>query len=351
MKGKQMLMIWGAAAAMMLAACSKEAVGPDAKGKGSLHISAVTMPQISVNDDTRATGDEIPLSDIVGGAASDFTEDWVMTSMRTRVARIDIETDQESYVGHADKIDVEEFDVGEYNITMGSTTENRKKLPPYIVYTQTNPDGKSIAAEQAPAYRKDNPEEKLIPEVAEGEGANYIYFEGVAAPVTVEFNKETKVPITVKVANTVVTAEFTPAFRNYFANGATVRLTTKAATDKVNPSPVKDQILATYTGSGAVVQHYYWVRPQEFTLTAVATPQDPSPGHIAAEQIPLNPVTRPTANVNPQTLYRFVYDVTEDAGSGAITITVNDEPIGTVNLGEVETNPGADGYEGSEEQK
>lgn len=331
---KSLTMLWcGAAAAMLLGGCSKEAAEPGryGDGEGSLTISAVSMPQIAVNDATRADGPTLALTSIVPDA-SKFTEKWAMESLRTRVVCVE---DDAAYEAHA------------FASANAYNDENPRLTPVPAKYSVTmgmpKADGKlhdytMVTGPDAPRYREKNkdPETqkypKLVPVVPEGEGVNFIYFEGYAT-ATVESGTEPKeVEVEVKVANTAVTVEFTEAFCKYFANGAAITLTTKGGFTKE---------IASYEAGETPAQaskHYFWVRPQAFTLTGVATPQTPSPGHIEAEPVALK-FEMTDDKVDPQTLYRMTFDAKTTGASGAITVTVDDTVIDTVDLGYEELNP------------
>ena len=345
MKRKQMVkMIWGVAAALLLASCSKEAVTeiPTPDGKGTLLISAVTMPQIAVNGQTRAT-DQKPtteLSSFMGSDAAKFTDAWAMSSLRTRVVCVAYD-DEPLYGMHAiahnsanDYNKAEDDDApiltpvpAIYNVTMGmyTTTNGLHSLYGYL-----DEDGKPVTAIEAPEVRyadhdkKDPDKKQLFLNVPDGEGVNYIFFEGwTQTEVDAdEYRKEVEVKI--GMANTAIVVAFTDAFKNYFAEGATVTLKSENGLDAVITS--KD------TG------RYFGVRSnQTITLNAEGTPQNPGTG-LTADPIKFQTVTQ--ANVEPRTLYTFTYDVRNTGGvDGTITITVNDEPVGTVDLGEIETNP------------
>ena len=254
-----------------------------------------------------------------------------MGSMRTRVVCVEVDNAEGLVFGSADEFNYENPALSPvaalYNVTMGSLSSGRKRLPGY-----TTPTG-SISAEEAPGYRYEHPEDKLIPEVAEGEGVDFIYFEGWNT-CTVQANGDTQVDVEVRVANTVVTVEFTEAFRDYFANGATVTLKTKNGLTAE---------ISGYAAGAAPSRHYFWVRPQQFTLSAVATPQDPS-STLTAEPITFDDYVR--TDVAPQTLYRIVYDIEKTGGvNGKITVTVDDTPIYTEDLGTIETNPNDENYD------
>lgn len=333
------MMLWGSAAVMTLAGCSKDAT--DAKrfgdGDGSLVISALPRLQMAESAQTRASQKQIPLTEILGADAAAFNEEWAMSSLRTRVQCIvkneaGYYDDGESY-GSANAFNDERprlTAAADYMVTMGSLTDSRKRLPSYVA-----PDGSDIPAEDAPLYRAENPDNKLVPKVDEGEGAGFVYFEGCNT-VNIESDSTVDMTVDVKVANAAVTVKFSEAFRNYFAKGAVTLTTKNGLTTRI----------AEFDGDGDAAQHYIWVRPQQFTLSAAATPKDaPSPGQFEAEEIAFDDCVRADSDVDGQTLYTFVYDVKAGGASGRLTITVNDEPVGEVELGSEETNPNDENYQ------
>lgn len=324
-------MIWGVTAALTLAACSKEAVTEaprhNGDGSGSLRIAAVSLPQIALNGQTRAD-ERKELTDIVGNDAAQFNDQWVMNSLRTRVVCVamdgEVREGMDAHTYGSAKAYNDECPAltpvpAIYNVTMGMTNAEGK------LYDYTDAEGKTVKAAKAPEVRYADSNCKLVPQVAEGEGARFIYFEGWAQTPVTEATEPQYVDVNVKVANTAVTVEFTPAFTNYFANGATVTLKTKNGSEFT-------------VSTDDAQQHYFWVRPQGFTLSAVGTRQNPGTG-LTAQPEDLGSKTMADADVHPQTLYKFVYDVKSGSVSGEITVTLNDDPIGEESLGEVETNP------------
>lgn len=340
MKRKQMvMMMWGAAALMSLAACSQnEPQLPDETGTdGTFVISADVLPEIS-EAETRAAATK-QLSEM-GVPADKLTTDWVMANLYTRVVCIESGSHEGKSFASANAYNRENPRLApvpaQYGITMGSLTESRLRLPNYTVS-----DGGSIDATEAPAYRKQNPTDKLVPEVAEGEGPDFIYFEGYSTVSLPGGKTPVQANVTVRVANTAVCVEFTEAFKSYFPNGATVKMTTKAGL-------LKDTYIGGYTAEtkdNADTPRYFWIRPQQFTLSATATRQNPSPGIFDADVRDLGTFSPVKGNVAPQTLYRCVFDVTnvgntsDNNGGSGITITVNGEPVYTEDLGDEEMNP------------
>lgn len=318
------MFVWGAAAVLSLTACSKDTpdLGAD-KGEGSFRISAVSAPMM--NEVTTRAG-QVSLTQF-GVPAEKLTEAWIMANMRTRVAYVE---DEKNAVERSSANDYNRENPrlspvpAIYNVTMSST----KLLPHY-----TDPTGGDQNAYDAPKYRHEHPADKLVPQIEEGEGPDFVYFEGwTEFELTAKENKD--VEVTVRVANTVVSVEFTEAFLNYFGEGAKVTLTTKKGTTV--------EAAAYAAGEKPAAAKYFWVRPQEFTLSAKATRQSPSPGLFDAEERDLGNYT--VSAPAPQTWYRCVYDVTNVGGTstgehGGITVTVNDEPVYTEILDDEEMNP------------
>ena len=330
-------MIWGVAAALLLASCSKEAVTeiPTPDGKGTLLISAVTMPQIAVKGQTRA--DQKPtteLSSFMGSDAAKFTDAWAMSSLRTRVVCVAYEDEPLEGMHAIAHNSANEYNKAEdddapiltpvpatYNVTMGmyTTTNGLHSLYGYL-----DENGEPVKAIEAPEERYADPDKKLFLDVPDGEGVNYIFFEGWTQTEVEEDKYNQEVEVKIGMANTAIVVAFTDTFKNYFAEGATVTLTSENGLDA--------KITSKDTG------RYFGVRSnQKITLEAEGTPQNPGTG-LTADPIKFQTVTQ--ANVEPRTLYTFTYDVRNTGGvDGTITITVNDEPVGTVDLGEIETNP------------
>lgn len=336
MKKLMVMMFWSSAAMLTLAACSKDELNPvrdKGYGEGSVVIAAAAADDITVSA-TRADGDTISLTRL-GVPANMLTSEWIMGHLRTRVECVENDEDGISR-SSADEFNKDNPRLSpvpaKYNVTMGNLTGDRVVLPGY-----TNPDGGTVANLEAPEYRHNNPGAKLIPNVAEGEGYEYMYLEGWTEFELQAGKNPQPVNVEVRVANTAVTVVFTDAFRKYFANGAKVTIKTKA-----NSAPKE---IASYTAGDAgkeLAARYYWVRPQEFTLSTVAYRQNPSPGIFDAEERQLADYT--VSVVNPQTLYRCVFDVSNVGGiEGGITVTIDDTPVFTEDLGEEELNPGAPG--------
>lgn len=324
---------------LTLAACSKDELNPvrdKGYGEGSVVIAAAAADDITVSA-TRADENKIPLTKL-GVPANMLTSEWIMANLYTRVECVENDEDgiSRSSAYEFNKENPRLSPVSKwYNVTMGNLTGERVALPAY-----TKPDGGTVANVQAPEERHNNPGVKLIPNVAEGEGYEYMYLEGWTEFELQAGKNPQPVNVEVRVANTAVTVVFTDAFRKYFANGAKVTIKTKANSD---PKDIKE--IASYTAGDAgkeLAARYYWVRPQEFTLSTVAYRQNPSPGIFDAEERKLEDYT--VRVVNPQTLYRCLFDVSNVGGiEGGIEVTIDDTPVFTEDLGEEELNPGAPG--------
>lgn len=158
------------------------------------------------------------------------------------------------------------------------------------------------------------------------EGADKPYFEGIASPVTVERRKQTPVPIRAVLANTAVRIEFTDRFKSYFAGGATFTLTTAAG----------NQFTVGYTAEDPTVAETWWyVRPAAFTISGRATKQRPS---ATADPETVRFADVKNEKANPTTLYVYRFDISGVGNTDGVTITLNDEPIGTETIDE-ELNP------------
>lgn len=343
------IIVWGASAVLALTACSKDSSEIDAaKGEGSVAIAAETMPVVN-EVVTRTDGAQIPLGQF-GVPAEKLSATWVMAHLRTLVACVEDESKDPIVEGSANDYNRSHPRLSPvpawYGVTMGSLSADRSVLPNY-----TDPTNGQQSPFEAPKYRYENPQAKLVPEVAEGDTPDYVYFEGVAN-FYLEGKEDKRVDVTVRVANTVISVEFSEAFINYFGEGARVTLTTKDGYTAQAAAYDEDSKPAAYDAAGlpaaygkANAPKYFWVRPQDITLSAKATRQSPSPGIFQAEERDLGSYTH--KDLAPQTWYRFYYDVTNVGGTTtgddghAITLKINDEPLYTCPLDDVELNPNA----------
>lgn len=322
---------------LALAGCSRETPFRDERAGGEATMSLGARASQLVGEPVLQAG-EVDLTTL-GVPAEKLDDKWVMASVGVRLECHDAGADDEGRVmtyASADAYNAENPHLrpvpATYSITMCAPSGDRTEFPSY-----TAPDGETIAAADAAAYRLANPDAQLVPEVDEGEGAGFAYFEGWTSFGLADRDNK-RVDVTLSMANTVVGVEFTDTFRSYFAGGAEVVLATKAGFTAVAASYTAD------TEPGTV--KYFWVRPQEFTLSASALRQDPSPGSIAAEAVKLDDYVQ--SRVAPQTLYRCVFDITGVGGTVpgqqyGITVTVNDTPVYTWDMDGEELNPNAPG--------
>lgn len=221
------------------------------------------------------------------------------------------------------------FDDGFYNVWTSLSEFNREKyefVPEVyrvklsskpVSYKRTDTGATVTAAE---ALRLGLDPTVLIPIV--DEGVDKPYFEGYSANVTVEAQQTATAKVTAAPANSVVTIQLTDRFCGYFANGASFTIKTAKG--------------STFTWSSGDAQQYWWVCPQGLTITGKAVKQSPSPGIFDPEEVTFTH-TVADSEVAKRTLYRYTFDVST-AGSAKVTITVNDTPLGTIDLGEEELN-------------
>ena len=332
------LYIWCAAAVLALAACSKDTPATDIKYDGEIRISAVSDGVVDISS-TRADN-RVELARF-GIPAEKLTAEWIMANMHTRVQCVEMSGDEEDMNNDVAYPSANDFNKANprlspvnsiFGISLCTAFGDGSELPDY-----TTRDGETVENMNAAEYRHEHPAEKLIPDVPEGEGADFVYFEG-HEEVLLEPKSHKDVEVTVRVANTVVSVEFTEAFRSYFGNGATVTLTTK------NGFTAEAAAYTAETADEQTADKYFWVQPQSFTLSATAARQSPSPGIFDADIRRLDDYT--VADPAPQTWYRCVYDVTNVGNTstgthGGITVTLNGEPVYTEDLGDEEMNPNA----------
>ena len=264
---------------MMLAAttfvsCTKDSDYP-AANSGSLSLQTTTVTVLG--NITRADGGQVNLSDL--GYTATPIERVLVTCIDESSSFNRAFESPDSY-NHDYNTPLEP---GRYLVTIGS----QKPLPDY-----TTPDGKTIEKLKAPYYTGDR--SALIPQCTEGE--NLPYFEGTAE-VEVVAGETKPVTVTLEVANTVVCVKFTDTFKNYFDNGAEITLKSKNGFTRT----------ISYTHENkTVAEQYFYVRPQEFTLSGTAMRQDPSPGIIEAKPVELSYTEK---NPAKRTLYTIEEDV------------------------------------------
>lgn len=306
-------------AAAALASCTKNPSG-QTDGAGTLRIEGENEPFVSAL--TRADG-RVELSELGQTAPDPMGLRTLISCMDTR---IDLGGGQPwKEYDSADDANAEQalYLPAGYVVTLAMPTEDGV-LPSYAVLSS----GETVSGFDRPYYAGGG---TLIPVVAEGR--NLPYFEG-RAEVTVRKQETATARVTLKVANAAVRIRFSEAFRNYFENGAEILLKTRAA-----GSAEGNTFTVSY---GQDEDTVFWIRPQGFTLSGSAVRQDPSPGIIEARPVRFEDYVVKDADVRPQTLYTYVFDM-EEAGNVAekgIRITVNSEPVGIID-DEIELNPDA----------
>ena len=278
---------------------------------GTLRISGENAPLVSVL--TRA---ERELSEL-GETLPDAMHLRTLVSSLNRNLLLDGKNPWKFYDSAAEANEENVlYEPGRYVVTIGSVTEDGE-FPSWRDLAA----GTLVAPVERPYYSGG----VLVPEVAEG--PHRPFFEG-HTEVTVTKGQTVTARVSLRVVNTAVSIRFSDAFRHYFENGAEIRLET-AAGSVFTVGYDKDE--------GTV----FWIRPQGFTLSGSAVPQSPSPGIIDPAPLRFKDRTVPDADVQPRTLYTYVFDI-DDAGAteGGIRILLNDEAIETIEE-EVELNPDA----------
>jgi hypothetical protein len=136
------------------------------------------------------------------------------------------------------------------------------------------------------------------------EGYDMATFAG-STEFAVEARKQHDVEITAYIANALVQVDVTENFKNYFAGGYTLTLTTAAG----NEFDVTAQTEPLF------------IAPAAFTISGTAVKQ---PNQSGAEGVVVDLKDYTHDEVAAQTLYTVKMDV-ETAGSATLTITLNDE--------------------------
>lgn len=152
------------------------------------------------------------------------------------------------------------------------------------------------------------------------EGYDKAAFVG-SADFTIEAREDKQVDITATIANALVKVEVTDNFKTYFPHGHSLTLTTAAG----NEFDVTEQTEPLF------------IAPESFTITGTGTKQ---PNISGGEGLTVELGEHQGTSLKAQTLYTVKLDV-EGAGEATLTITLNDEPIGTVIINE-ELNDYAD---------
>lgn len=334
---KKILLLLTAAAAI---SCGKEAPaypgseGPaQSAGKGRIALDLTVAPILDA--ETRAA--QIPLSSI-GITAPDANLLRVLIACKNRDIVLNGNNPYEAYnsvtvFNSAEK----EFEPADYFLTLGSTkaavpAATRNALPHY-----TTAGGQTVTNVEAP-YHADRERGTLIPQI--GEGENLPYYEATGT-VTVTDGETATASLTARLANAVVCVDFTDAFKHYFENGARIRIDTKAlVAGSSDVTTCAGSFVVDAPKWSAYAKRYFFVRPnQPVTLSGTALRQDPSPDMGLNKEVVLSGYT--SVPLAPQTLYTFRFDIAGvGSSSGKIVVTLNDEPVGTIDE-EIELNPNA----------
>ncbi len=279
---KRMLAI-GAAAALLLGACSKGEVPPPEEGEayGTLAIDASCVAAV----------------DAVTRARVELPDHVAVPDPQDMTMRISSTTPGLNY----NRVWAR---VGNYDVRKDQLLEGEYSLEIYSTKTWQGVDQIE-------------------------EGADKPYFEGTVSGIAIVRRTQTPVTVRAALANTIVRIEFTDSFRSYFANGATFTLKTAA----------ENEFTVSYTADDPAVADTWWyVRPgKPFTITGRATKQTPS-ATADPETVRFNPVEN--AAPQPATLYTYRFDISGvgSTGPGGVTITLNGEPVDTEVVDE-ELNP------------
>lgn len=305
-----------------LASCTKSPAGRTDRS-GTLRIEGESAGVISVH--TRADGQKT-LSEL-GETVPDPTGLRTLISCKSREWLLDGENPWKEYesVSAANAADVL-YMPADYIVTLASGS-----LPDYTDLS----GGQTVSSAERPYHTGDG---TLVPLVAEGR--HLPYFEG-RAEVTMPKSGNVTAHVTLQVANTAVCIRFTDAFRHYFENGAEFLIRTRSFGDGADATTAGSTFTVSYdSGEGDL----FWIRPQGFVISGTATRQDPSPGIIEAKPVRFEDYPVKDADVRPQTLYTFTFDI-QNAGNtegdeGGIHVTLNDDPIEIIEE-DVELNPNA----------
>lgn len=295
----------------MMASCADDATMPARGGEGTITIDCnktnTIIPALGVI--TRASGDDVTeLADI--GCTVPAEQRVLVTSLTEGIEYNEVFASPSSF----NNIDYNpRLEAGEYMVTIGSAKP---------LYDWKTPSGDDVTAKEAPTHPQ---RDELIPQCPEGENLPYLFGKKI---VTVEAGDHDKpVVVTMAVINTAVCIEFSDAFRKYFADGATIDLTTKAG----------NTFTVSYTANERIKRKYFWIRPEEFKVAGTALRQSPSPGIVEATPVTIKEYT--IGHVATRTLYTVRFDV-ENVGGNGLSIEINGTPIETLEQ-EVELNPNA----------
>lgn len=131
---------------------------------------------------------------------------------------------------------------------------------------------------------------------------------------TIAARDEKQVTITAKIANALVKVAVTDKFKTYFPGGYSLKLTTAAG----NEFDVTEQTEPLF------------IAPVSFTITGTGTKQ---PNQSGAEAVTVELGEYTKTELKAQTVYAVTMDV-ETAGEATLTITLNDELVGSIVIDE-----------------
>jgi len=131
---------------------------------------------------------------------------------------------------------------------------------------------------------------------------------------TIAAREEKQINITATIANALVKVAVTDKFKTYFPGGYSLKLTTAAGTE----FDVTEQTEPLF------------IAPESFTITGTGTKQ-PNQSGAEAATVELGEYTK--MELKAQTMYTVTMDV-ETAGEATLTITLNDELVGSIVIDE-----------------
>ena len=291
----------------MLASCANDGREPARGGEGTIAIGCDVdcnmMPSIGMV--TRAD-DRTELSDI--NCPIPTVRRVLVTSLTEGIEY------NETFSSPTTFNDIDynpHLEAGNYMITIGSTTP---------LCNWKTPSGADVSAKEAPTHPQ---LADLIPQCAEGENLPYLLGRKQVTVAAGDHDKQVRV--TMAIINTAVCIQFTDAFKRYFEEGAEITIATKAG----NTFTVK------YTKEESSPLQYFWIRPEEFTVSGTARRQQPSPDILDATPVTIK--EHKISNVAPRSLYTIRFDV-ESVGGRGMQIVIDDTPIDTL-YQEEELNP------------
>lgn len=294
----------------LLAACSKNDDAPISdipEGMGA--VAFVVTPQSVIT--TRAGEGQIDLSTLGVKCPASNGSDMNLTITPPEGGYVETPEIKFSYEGT----------VGEYN-----GHENREARKRYI--PSSSEPYKAMLSWGNPS----------------SEGTNEAYFEihnqdGTSEQgFIVEKQSVEEIQLSAKMVKAIVRVNFTPEFRSYFANGAKLKLTTKAG--------AQFEIGYTAEGTESNINTPFFVlagAENSFTISGEATKQRPA-ANVDPQTVVFDPIGRDGTDaggkVAVQTMYTYTFDV-ENANYVTVTVSINNEPIGTEVIGTEELNDDA----------